>query len=213
MLLSYERSSIRFFAGDTMSKPKILVFAGSARAQSFNKKLALIAADAAYRAGGEITYIDLRDFPLPIYDGDFEAEYGLPREAVELRHLFRQTAGLLIASPEYNHSFSPLLKNTLDWVSRQADGEDYRNFFGGKHAALLATSPGGSGGVRGLPHLRQVLSHLGTQVVEEQITIAKQFQAFAEDASLKDSQQQAGVDALARALVLQISGAKISEVA
>jgi len=97
-----------------MSKPKILVFAGSARTQSFNKKLALIAADATYRAGGEITYIDLRDFPLPIYDGDFEAEHGLPREAVELRHLFRQTEGLLIASPEYNHSFSPLLKNTLD---------------------------------------------------------------------------------------------------
>ena len=195
------------------SKPKILVFAGSARSQSFNKKLALIAADAAHRAGAEITYIDLRDFPLPIYDGDFEAEHGLPREAVELRHLFRQTDALLIASPEYNHSFSPLLKNTLDWVSRQADGEDFRNFYGGKHAALLATSPGSSGGTRGLPHLRQVLSHLGTRVLDEQVTIAKQFQAFAEDGSLKDSQQQASIDALTQALVAQIGAAVISEVA
>jgi chromate reductase len=195
------------------SKPKVLVFAGSARTQSFNKKLALIAADAAYRAGAEITYIDLRDFPLPIYDGDLEAQFGLPREAVELRHLFRQTDGLLIASPEYNHSFSPLLKNTIDWISRQADGEDYRNFFGGKLAALLATSPGSSGGTRGLPHLRQVLSHLGTLVIAEQVTIAKQFQAFAEDGSLKDSQQQASTDALARALVAGIGGMAVSEVA
>lgn len=158
-------------------------------------------------------YIDLRDFPLPIYDGDLEAQHGLPREAIELRHLFRQTDGLLIASPEYNHSFSPLLKNTIDWVSRQADGEDYRNFFGGKFAALLATSPGSSGGTRGLPHLRQVLSHLGTQVLEEQVTIAKQFQAFAEDGSLKDAQQVADIDALTQTLVARIGAEAISAVA
>src|SRR5262249_29719722 len=103
--------------------PRILAFAGSTRRDSFNKKLAGIAADGARAAGAEVTFIDLRDYPLPLYDGDLEAEKGLPEQAQRLKKLFLDHDGLLISSPEYNSSISGVLKNTIDWVSRPVPGE------------------------------------------------------------------------------------------
>ncbi len=193
-----------------MTGPRVLVFAGSARAQSYNKKLARLAGEAARRAGADTTTIDLADFALPLYDGDLEAAAGIPPAGLELRRLFRDHQGLIIASPEYNHSFSPLLKNTIDWVSRQAGEENYKTFFGGKSVLLTATSPGASGGARGLPHLRQVLSHLGALVLERQITIGHYRDAFAADGSLIDTHHHAQLDAAARDLVRTLSGEAIA---
>ena len=98
--------------------PRILAFAGSLRAESFNKKLARVAAEALRKAGGEVTLIDLRDYPLPLYDGDLEAASGLPENGRKLKSLFLEHQGLLISSPEYNSSIPAVLKNTIDWVSR-----------------------------------------------------------------------------------------------
>lgn len=110
----------------------------------------------------------------------------------------------MIASPEYNHSFSPPLKNAIDWVSRRTDDEDYRTFFAGKAVALLVASPGSSGGARGLPHLRQVLSHPGAQVLDDTVTVPRYFEAFTANGALRDQTLQARVDALLAQLVAAV---------
>src|SRR5260370_42637826 len=102
---------------------RILAFAASARSESFNKKLVAITAQGARQAGAEVTLIDLEDFPLPLFDQDLEAEQGMPENGKELKKLFIDHDGLLIASPEYNSSITAVLKNAIDWVSRPAAGE------------------------------------------------------------------------------------------
>ncbi len=104
-------------------KPRVLAFAGSARVDSYNSKLVKVAAEGVRGAGAEVTLIDLRDFPLPLFDQDLEAAGGLPDNARELKEIMLKHDGLLIAAPEYNSSITPLLKNTIDWVSRPSDGE------------------------------------------------------------------------------------------
>ncbi len=180
---------------------RILVFAGSAREASLNKKLARVAARAVADAGGEAAFIDLRDFPMPLYDGDLEAASGVPVQASRLRDLFKQHQGLLIASPENNSSVSPLLKNALDWVSRPTGGEPGTVPFRAKVTALVAASPGALGGLRGLVHLRQILNGLGVLVLAEQLAIPRAHEAYSDDGTLKDAAQRASLDALARRLV------------
>ncbi|MFP6675060.1 MAG: NAD(P)H-dependent oxidoreductase, partial [Pirellulaceae bacterium] len=106
-----------------MTHPKILAFAGSARKDSFNAKLVRIAASGARAAGTEVTILDLREFPLPLFDQDLEAENGTPDNATKLKRAFMEHDGLLLACPEYNSSITPVLKNTIDWVSRAEEGE------------------------------------------------------------------------------------------
>jgi chromate reductase len=184
---------------------KVLAFAGSARRDSLNKKLARVAAEAARAAGGEVTFIDLDDFPMPVYHGDLEAREGIPPQALRLREMFLAHDALLIASPENNQSVSSLLKNTLDWLSRsQGDGRGVNSGlapYKGKLAGLLAASPGPFGGVRGLPHLRQILSSLGVTVLGAQVAIARADQAFEDDGRLKDPHHVKAVDLLAKGLV------------
>ena len=188
-----------------MAKPRILVFAGSARRGSLNKQLARVAAKAAEAAGGEVTFVDLDDFPMPVYHGDLEAAEGLPEHARRLRAIFLAHDGLLIASPENNQSVSSLLKNTLDWLSRSiGDGKGENSGlapYKGKLAGLLAASPGQFGGVRGLPHLRQILSSLGVTVLGAQVGIARADQAFDERGGLKDPHHVKAVETLAKAVV------------
>jgi chromate reductase len=178
----------------TMTKqPKILAFAGSLRAGSFNKKLICVAAAAAGDAGAEVTVIDLKDYPMPIYDGDIEAGEGLPENARKLKALFAAHDALLIASPEYNGSIAPVLKNTLDWVSRPAEGEAPLAAYAGKTASVLAASPGGLGGLRGLVHLRQILGNLGVTVLPGQHAVSAAHDAFADDGVLEDPKQAEAV--------------------
>lgn len=178
------------------AKPKILAFAGSARQDSYNKKLVRIAAAGARAAGAEVTLADLRDFPLPIYDGDLEEGEGVPINAIKFRHLMLSHQGLLIACPEYNSSISPLLKNTLDWVSRPVDGEDGLAPFRNKVASLLAASPGGFGGLRGLVHVRAILGNIGVVVLPDQLAVGKAHEAFNADGTMSNAKQQASVAAL-----------------
>jgi chromate reductase len=178
------------------AKPKILAFAGSARERSYNKMLVRIAAAGARRAGAEVTVADLRDFPMPIYDGDLESRDGIPANALKFRHLMMAHQGLLIASPEYNSSISPLLKNTIDWISRPVGGEDGLAPFRNKVATLLSASPGGFGGLRGLVHLRAILGNIGVIVLPDQLAVAKAHEAFQPEGTLTDPKQHAAVEAL-----------------
>jgi len=171
-------------------RSKILAFAGSARKDSYNKKLIRIATEGARATGAEVTLIDLRDFPLPVFDEDLEKEQGLPAHARQLKDLFNSHQGLLIASPEYNSTISPLLKNTIDWVSRQAEGETPLMAFKGKFAGLLSASPGGLGGIRGLVAVRSLLGNIGVIVLPDQLCISKAYEAFQENGALKDEKNQ-----------------------
>lgn len=169
---------------------RVLVFAGSNRESSYNRRLAALAARQYRDAGGEATLLNLADYPLPLYDGDFEAAEGLPKQVLQLRELFSSHHGLLIASPEYNSSISPLLKNLIDWVSRAPDGEESLAPYTDKCAALLSASPGSLGGIRGLVTLRSVLGNIGVTVLPAQFTLARAHQAFARDGGLADAGQQ-----------------------
>jgi NAD(P)H-dependent FMN reductase len=186
--------------GARTMKPRILAFAGSLRRESFNKKLVPIAAKAARDAGAEVTQIDLKDFQLPLFDQDLEAEGGMPENGKKLKQLFIDHDGLLIACPEYNSSITAVLKNTIDWVSRPSLGEPSLVAFRGKVATLLSASPGALGGLRGLVHVRSILSNIGVIVLPDQIAVAKAHEAFNADGSLKDAKHQAGIEGLGHTL-------------
>lgn len=178
------------------AKPKILAFAGSAREGSFNKMLVRIAARGATEAGAEVTVIDLRDYSMPIYDADLEASDGLPQAAASLKELLSSHQGLLIASPENNSSITALLKNTIDWASRSADGEGDLSGFEGKVVSLMSASPGGLGGLRGLVHLRSLLGNIGCIVLPDQLTIRGAYNAFNNDGDLDDVKKRRQVEEL-----------------
>ena len=188
-----------------MSKARVLAFSGSARHASFNRKLIRVAAEAATAAGGEVTLVELGDFPMPLYDGDLEAEQSPPEQALRLREVFLLHDALLIATPEYNQSLPPLLKNTLDWLSRSlGDGHGAESGlapYRGKLAGILSASPGPFGGTRCLPHLRQVLSSLGVTVLGAQVAIAHADHAFTESGALADDHHVKAVALLARGVV------------
>ena len=180
--------------------PRILAFASSTRGESFNKKLVAIAAQGAREAGAEVMLIDLKDFPLPLYDQDLEAEQGMPENGKKLKKLFIDHDGLLIASPEHNGSFPAILKNAIDWVSRPAPGEPSLAAFRGKVATLMSASPGALGGLRGLVHVRSILGNTGVIVLPDPIAVAKAHEAFQPDGSLVDPKRQAGVEGLGKTL-------------
>ncbi len=186
--------------------PKILAFAGSTREASFNKKLVRVAADGARDAGAEVTLVDLRDFPMPSYDGDLEASEGLPEPVQRLKALFLEHQGLLIASPEYNGGMSAVLKNTIDWVSRPAEGEGGLAAYKDKVAGLMSASPGRLGGLRGLTHVRQILGNIGVLVLPQQHALGAAGEAFDERGELKDSAQQATITGIGARLARTIVG-------
>lgn len=169
-----------------MKKARILAFAGSARAGSYNKQLVRIAADGVRAAGGEATFLDLRDLPMPLFDEDLERERGMDPQARRFKDLLMAHDALLIASPENNSSFSALLKNAIDWASRKEPGEKPLGCYSGKVAAILSASPSPRGGLRGLVHLRALLANLDVLVLPDQVTVAKAHEAFTPDGQLKD---------------------------
>ncbi len=189
-----------------MSKARILVFGGSLRADSFNQKLATIAAAAATAAGADVTLIALRDYRMPIFDEDLETEEGMPENAAKLKALFAENDGLIIASPEYNSGITAALKNAIDWVSRAtSEDEPPLAVLKGKTAAILAASPGGYGGARSLAQLRPLLENIQITVLEDQVTIPKAHEAFDAEGNLLDASQQEAVKSLAAALVSKMS--------
>jgi len=154
-------------------KPKILAFAGSLREHSYSKRVVKTAVKGAEAAGAEVTYIDLRSFPMPIYNADDHEKDGFDENAAKLQKLLSEHDGLLICSPEYNGSLSGALKNAIDWTSRQSDEFKMVEVFKGKFAAIMTESPGVFGGLRCLGHLRTVLSIMFVNVLPSEIAVGK----------------------------------------
>jgi chromate reductase, NAD(P)H dehydrogenase (quinone) len=186
-----------------MRSPKILVFAGSIRSASFNVRLAALAAKELSLLNVEVTRLSLIDYPLPIYHGDIETEQGSPGNAMKLKRLFGAHQGIFIASPEYNASITPLLKNTLDWVSRVHEAPEpplaaYRQ----RVFAIGAASNEPYGGFRSLMALRQILElGCGAMVIPEQIAVSAAATAFDEFDHLRDEHNAARLRAMLAALV------------
>jgi len=180
---------------------KVLAFAGSLRSGSFNKKLVQAAAQIARKAGAEVTVVDLRDFNMSLYDGDDEADSGIPEGALRFKQVISSHDALLISAPEYNSSISGVLKNAIDWASRKGPGEAPLQSLSGKVAGLLSASPGGLGGVRGLVTVRSILSNLNLLVIPEQFALVRSHEAFDESGNLKDPKQMAAVEKVVNRLV------------
>lgn len=178
------------------NSPRLLAFSGSSRKESLNRKFLSHAVQAVRDAGGEVTLIELGDYALPLYDGDLEDATGLPANAARLIDLIAGHAGLLIASPEYNSMFTPLLKNTIDWCTR---GET--DPFAGKVAAVVSASPGPFGGIRSLQLVQQLLLKLGCHVVPGQVALPHANQAFDASGALVDPRARKAAQALAVTLV------------
>jgi len=157
---------------------RVLVLVGSTRQGSTNRLLARNAAESMRNAGLEAVLADLRDYPMPLYDGDLEAASGLPPAAKTLKDLARESDAFAVASPEYNGSYSAVLKNAIDWISRPEPGDGPLQVFRGKPAAILSASPGPGGGRRVLKHLRELLEGMRMTVVPHQVSIGHSGEAF-----------------------------------
>ena len=178
---------------------KTLIFAGSARKQSYNRQLAQATARIAADAGAEVTHIELADFDIPMYNADLEAE-GTPADVLRLKQIMLDHPAWIICAPEYNGSYPALLKNTIDWASSPVKTDpvwkDGFRSFTGKVVGLLSASPGGLGGLRSLTHLSPLMANLQCWVAPKQFALGRAFDAFAEDGSLKQEAHRASVQAV-----------------
>lgn len=181
---------------------KILVIPGSLRTGSLNAKLAAAAVDELVRADAEVTRISLGDYPLPIYDGDLEVSSGVPKHALNLKRMIASHHGVLIVTPEYNSSLPPLVKNTIDWVSRVTDGQESKGqVFRGRAFAIAAASNGRLGGTRCLEALRLVLSACRALVIPNQVALSHADGAYDEMDRLKHPADIAAMQSMVRQLL------------
>ena len=185
-----------------MSSKKILFLSGSTRKGSFNSVLAKAACEFAKTQNIDAEYIDLSDYELPLFNEDEEEERGVPGNAKRLKQKFIEADGYFIASPEYNGSITPLLNNTLDWLSRaHQENEPRLAAYSNKAAAIGAASPGGFGGMRALVPLRLLLSNLGVNTVGKQIAIGAAHEAFDERGKLKSERYQGMLEEIVKTLI------------
>lgn len=185
-----------------MTIPKILVFPGSNRSGSINAKLAAVIAKELALTGADVTRISLVDYALPLFSEDLESEKGIPANVLKLARLFATHQGIVIVTPEYNSSLPPLLKNTLDWISRVSrDGGEPIAPYRGNIFALAASSHGGLGGIRALPHLRDILVSIGAQVITEQLALGNAGKAYDEGENLVGDRPQALLKGLCNSLI------------
>ena len=182
-----------------MANPRILIIPGSLRTGSHNVRLAALAAKELALIDVEASRISLQDYPLPIYDADQDANSGAPASAVKLKQMMRAHQGVFIASPEYNGSVPPLLKNAIDWVSQVRErGEPAYAAFKGRAFAIASASPESSGGLRGLLALRQILESCGALVIPEQVAVPEADGTF-------DDMDNPTPNAVANALRLELA--------
>lgn len=192
-----------------MSQTKIIAFSGSTRSGSVNTRLLGAAVKELTQSDCEITRISLADYPLPLYDGDLEAKDGIPENAKKLAKLLNANDGMFITCPEYNGSLSPLMKNTIDWISRvsEVDGEKVSPFRG-KVCAIASCSPGGMGGISMLYHLREILVRLGVLVISEQVAVGNAGSAFDDMDSLTDERTAGFLSATCKSLYVKARSLK-----
>ena len=180
---------------------KLLIFAGSTRAQSFNRRLAKVAAGLARQAGAEVTLLELSSLNIPLYNADLEA-LGTPPDVIRLKEILLEHPGWIICSPEYNGSYTALLKNTLDWASSPVKGAPPWGLgsepFAGKVVGLLAASPGALGGLRSLQHLTPLLSNLQCWVAPQQFALGQAGIAFDAEGQLTNDKQRASVGSVVK---------------
>jgi NAD(P)H-dependent FMN reductase len=182
--------------------PKILVFAGSVRSGAYSGRTADVAQKELAVQGAEVTRISLADYPLPILDEDLEKENGVPENAQRLARLIAAHDGLLIATPEYNGSIPPLLKNTIDWVSRvRRDGGRSVRPLAGKIAGLCSSSNGHFAGIRCINHLRAVLVRCQMEVVTPECSVPEGGDAFDGDGHFRDERLHKTMEHLCRTLI------------
>lgn len=182
--------------------PKILVFAGSVRSGAFSGRAADVAQKTLAMLGGEVTRISLADYPLPIMDEDLEREHGIPENAVRVARHIAAHDGVLIATPEYNGSIPPLLKNTVDWVSRvRHDGRKPFRPLEGKPVGLCSSSRGRYGGTQAIAHLRAVLVRCRMEVVSPECSVPEGERAFDENGEFSDKRMQQSMEHLCRTLL------------
>jgi chromate reductase, NAD(P)H dehydrogenase (quinone) len=185
-----------------MSALKILVIPGSLRTGSLNARLAAAAAYQFAQAGAEVTRLSLGDFPLPIYDGDLQTKSGVPKNAVNLKRMMSAHHGVLIVTPEYNSSVPPLVKNTIDWVTRVQDAHETRGqIFRQRAFAIASASEGRLGGTRCLTALRLILSACHATVIPNQLALSFADQAYDDMDRLKHPADIEALNALVRQLI------------
>jgi chromate reductase len=185
-----------------MSALKILVIPGSLRTGSLNARLAAAAAYQFVQAGVEITRISLADFPLPIYDGDLQGKSGVPKNAVNLKRMIGAHHGVLIVTPEYNSSVPPLVKNTIDWVTRVQDPQESRGqVFRERAFAIAAASESRLGGTRSLAALRLILTACHATVIPNQLALSFASEAYDDMDRLKHPADIEALNALVRQLI------------
>jgi NAD(P)H-dependent FMN reductase len=180
---------------------KVLAFSGSTREGSVNRKLVNEAANMARQMGANVTVVDLREYQLPFFDEDLEAKEGIPSKGKQLRQLMSQSQVIFIASPEYNGSLSAVLKNTIDWASRDDEEGKPSTAFKGKKFVIMSASPGSRGGVRGLNHLRDILGNVGGTVVTQQFSLPDSYSAFDAQGHLKNAQQKQELQKLVQSAI------------
>lgn len=175
---------------------ELVIFGGALRSGSFNKKFAHAAELSAQKAGAKTHFLSLRDFQIPIYDGDDEDAQGIPDGVKRLGELIQKADGLIISTPEYNGSIPGVLKNAVDWLSRIKPQP-----LQGKKLLLLAASPGALGGVRSLWHSRQPFEVLGVHVFPDMFGLAKANEAFDANNNLVDAKNQERLDKLVSSFI------------
>jgi len=175
---------------------KVLAFSGSTREDSLNQKLVVEAAKIARQMQANVTIVSLKDYPIPFYSEDLEVKEGMPAKAKQFRQLMLQSDVILIASPEYNGSLAAVLKNVIDWASRNENGEGSREAFKGKTFVIMSASPGGGGGARGLVHLRTIIENIGGTVLPEQIVVPDAYNAFDAQGNLKNEKTKEKIEEL-----------------
>ena len=188
-----------------MTNPKILAFSGSIRNGSINQRLVTIAANYAQQTGAEVTIANLADYQMPLFCPDWENANGMPDEVIAFKELMKSHNGFLIASPEYNGSLTGILKNTIDWMSRPYSDDPRMACFNGKIAGIMAASPGGLGGLRGLHHLRAILASIGTLVLPNQVAVGNAGTNLVDDESVKDEGLNNAVQSQAKEIVRMIN--------
>jgi chromate reductase, NAD(P)H dehydrogenase (quinone) len=185
-----------------MSALKILVIPGSLRTGSLNARLAAAIAYQFVQAGAEVTRISLADFPLPIYDGDLQSKSGVPKNAVNLKRMIGAHHGVLIVTPEYNSSVPPLVKNTIDWVTRVQDSQESRGqVFRERAFAIAAASESRLGGTRSLAALRLILTACRATVIPNQLALSHAGEAYDDMDRLKHPADIEALNALVRQLI------------
>src|ERR1700712_1329832 len=181
---------------------KILVIPGSLRTGSLNAKLADVAAQELARSEVEGPRISLGDFPLPIYDGDLETKSGVPKNAINLKRMIGTHHGVLIVTPEYNSSVPPLLKNTIDWVTRVQDAHETRGqVFRERAFGVAAASGNRLGGTRALAARGPILAACHAMVVPNQLALSFAEEAYDDTDRLKLPADSEALKALARQLI------------